>query len=79
MENMTIKATPVLLKEPEYAVNEGHYKNKSEAIFEDVNLIVRKNKLKKVRERIMKSREGTESMPSLTELVVKSHEEEDER
>ena len=79
MENLTIKATPVLVKELEYAVTAGQYKNKSEAIFEAVNLLVRKHKLKKIRERIMKSGEGTESMPSLTDAVVKSHEEEDER
>ena len=79
MENLTIKATPVMLKELEYAVTAGQYKNKSEAIFEAVNLLVRKHKLKKIRERIMRSREGTESMPSLTEAVVNSHEEEDER
>ncbi|PKP57293.1 MAG: hypothetical protein CVT89_04730 [Candidatus Altiarchaeales archaeon HGW-Altiarchaeales-2] len=79
MENITINATSVLARKLEYAVTEGHYKNKSAAILESINLLIRKHKLQKIRMRIMRSREGTENMPSLTEIIIKSHEEEDEK
>ncbi|ODS35187.1 MAG: hypothetical protein A7316_10745 [Candidatus Altiarchaeales archaeon WOR_SM1_86-2] len=79
METITVKTTPVLMDELENVVKKEHYKSKSDAINDAIRFLVKKHKMREIDRRIKRIREGTEDLPSLTEAVIKSHEEDDER
>jgi len=53
------------------------FNSKTEAFTKALRLLVRKYKANQLRGQIEKIREGTESLPSVTEAVIKAHEEED--
>ncbi|ODS42055.1 MAG: hypothetical protein MSIBF_01535 [Candidatus Altiarchaeales archaeon IMC4] len=79
MESMIIKTSPILMDELDYVVDKEHYRSKSDAINDAIRFFIKKHKLSMVDWKIERIREGTEGLPSLTEAVVESHEEEDER
>jgi metal-responsive CopG/Arc/MetJ family transcriptional regulator len=65
-----------LLREVERLVVEGYVKTKREAFERALQLLVRYYKALELAERIDRVREGSEAMPSVTEALAESHEEE---
>ena len=74
---MNVKLDEKLLREVEKLVKEGHVKTKKEAFERGLRLLIRSVKASELAERIDRVSTGTERMPSATEAVVESHEEED--
>jgi Arc/MetJ-type ribon-helix-helix transcriptional regulator len=74
---VNVKLDEKLVREIERLVKEGYVKTKKEAFERALRLLIRSRKALELAERINKVREGTETMPSVTEALVKSHEEED--
>ena len=61
-------------------VKRGVYRSKTEAFNEGLREIIRKYRAQRAYERIIEIREKGRDIPAnLTELVIKAHEEEDER
>lgn len=74
---VNVKLDEKLVREIEKLVEEGYVKTKKEAFERALRLLIKSRKALELAERINKVREGTETMPSVTEALVKSHEEED--
>ncbi|HID17991.1 TPA: ribbon-helix-helix protein, CopG family [Candidatus Bathyarchaeota archaeon] len=74
---VNVKLDEKLVREIERLVEEGYVKTKKEAFERALRLLIKSRKALELAERINKVREGTETMPSVTEALVKSHEEED--
>ena len=73
-----MKLDEKLLGEVEELIEKGRVKTKKEAFEKALLLLIRKHKAKEWAERIDEIRKGTEEMPSATEAVRKSHEEEND-
>ncbi len=73
--NLKIEAT--LVREVEKLVEQGYFRNKTEAFMEALRLLVRSYKAKELMEQIDSIREGTEGLPSVTKIIAEIHEEED--
>jgi Arc/MetJ-type ribon-helix-helix transcriptional regulator len=75
---VNLKLDEKIVKEMEKLVEEGHFKTKTEAFKEAVQLLLKSRRAADLARRIDEIREGTEMAPSVTKAVVKAHEEEDE-
>lgn len=76
---VSLKLDEKMIKEIESLVERGYFSSKTEACVKALQLLIRSHKAEELAKRINEIREGTESAPSVTEAVVKAHEEEDER
>jgi len=74
---VNVKLDERLLREVEKLVEKGHVKTKKEAFERALQLLIKSHKALELAGRIDKVREGTEAMPSVTEAVIESHEEEE--
>ena len=74
---VNLKLDEELVKEVEKLVEQGHFNSKTEAFTRALLLLIRKYKAEEIRRRIENIREGTESLLSVTEAVIKAHEEEE--
>jgi len=72
---VNVKLDERLLREVEKLVESGYVKTKKEAFETALRLLIRSHKASELAARIDRIREGTETMPSVTEAVVESHEE----
>lgn len=76
----TFRTTEVLMDEIDRLVKKGVYRSKTEAFNEGLREIIRKYRAQRAYERIIEMRERGKDIPAnLTELVVRAHEEEDDR
>ena len=75
---VNLKLDEKMIKEIESLVERGYFSSKTEAFVKALQLLIRSQKAEELAKRIDEIREGTESAPSVTEAVVKAHEEEDE-
>ncbi len=76
----TFRTTEVLMGEIDRLVKKGVYRSKTEAFNEGLREIIRKYRAQRAYERIIEMRERGKDIPAnLTELVVRAHEEEDDR
>ena len=75
---VNLKLDEKMIKEIESLVERGYFSSKTEAFVKALQLLIRSQKAEGLAKRINEIREGTESAPSVTEAVVKAHEEEDE-
>ena len=73
---VNVKLDGKLLREVEKMVEKGHVKTKKEAFEKALQLLIKSHKALELAERIDRVREGTQAMPSATEAVIGSHEEE---
>jgi len=78
MVQVNVKLDERLVREVEKLVEEGHVKTKKEAFELALQLLIRSHKAAKLEERIDRVRKGTEAIPSITEAVIESHEEEEQ-
>lgn len=74
---MNVKLDEKLLREVEKLVKSGYVKTRKEAFERALQMLVKSHKALEFTERIDRVREGTEAMPSVTEAVTRSHEEEE--
>lgn len=72
---VNLKLDAELVREVERLVREGYFPTKTEAFTQALKLLIKQYKLEELRTRLARIREGTESLPSTTEAVVESHEE----
>ncbi len=75
---VNLKLDEKTVKEVERLVEKGYFSSKTEAFVKALQLLIKSHKTEELAKRINTIREGTEEAPSVTEAVVKSHEEEDE-
>jgi len=75
---VNLKLDEKTVKEVERLIEKGYFSSKTEAFVKALQLLIKSQKAGELAKRIDKIREGTEGAPSVTEAVVKSHEEEDE-
>jgi hypothetical protein len=73
---VNIKLDDRLVRDVDWLVDEGHVKTKKEAFERGLVLLLRACKASDLERRIERIREDTEKMPSVTQAVVTSHEEE---
>jgi len=73
---INVKLDDHLVKEVEALVENGHVRTKKEAFERGLGLLIRACRASEIEKRIEIIRQGTENMPSLTQAVVESHEEE---
>ncbi|MBS7247216.1 MAG: ribbon-helix-helix domain-containing protein [Candidatus Jordarchaeales archaeon] len=76
---VNLKLDEKMVKEVEDLVRKGYFSSKTEAFSKALQLLIKQYKTDELIKRFNEVREGTEGMPSLTEIVVGSHEEGDER
>ncbi|MFH0863395.1 MAG: hypothetical protein V1875_10280 [Candidatus Altiarchaeota archaeon] len=55
---------------------EGYFRNRTEAVNEALRLLVRRYQMMRLDGKMQKLREKNRGLPSLTEAVIRSHEEE---
>jgi Arc/MetJ-type ribon-helix-helix transcriptional regulator len=75
---VNLKLDEGIVKEVERLVEQGYFSSKTEAFMKALQLLLRAHKTEELVKRLEDVREETENMPSLTEAVIESHEEEDE-
>jgi len=75
---VNVKLDEKLLLELEKLVEKGYVRTKKEAFEKALQLLLKSYKASEFAQRIDRVREGTEAMPSATEAVIESHEEEDQ-
>jgi len=75
---VNLKLDEKTIREVERLVERGCFSSKTEAFVKALQLLIRSQKAEELAKRIDEIRKGTEKAPSVTEAVVKSHEEEDE-
>jgi len=66
-----------LIKKIDMLVKHGFFKNRTEAFVVALNRLIKDYLKEFLREKLDKVRQGTNNFPSLTDIVVKLHEEED--
>jgi metal-responsive CopG/Arc/MetJ family transcriptional regulator len=74
---VNVKLDEKLLQEVERLMEKGYVKTKKEAFERALKLLIKSHKALELEEKIDRVREGTEAMPSVTDAVIKSHEEEE--
>ncbi len=74
---VNIKLDKELAEEVEELVRRGIFRSKKEVFIQALKLLIRKYKAEELRRIMDEIREGTERMPSATEAIIRSHEEED--
>ncbi len=75
---VNLKIDERIVKEVEGLVEKGYFSSKTEAFLKALQLLIKSYKAEELRRRLDDIREGTVEAPSLTEMVIASHEEEDE-
>lgn len=75
---VNLKIDERIIKEVEDLVKKGYFSSKTEAFLTALQLLLKFYKAEEFRRRLDEIREGTLRAPSLTEMVITSHEEEDE-
>lgn len=75
---VNLKIDERIVKEVESLVGKGYFSSKTEAFLKALQLLIKSYKAEELKRRLDEIREGTEEAPSLTEMVIASHEEEDE-
>ncbi|MBS7648841.1 MAG: hypothetical protein QXU67_01785 [Candidatus Bathyarchaeia archaeon] len=75
---VNLKIDEGIVKEVEGLVEKGYFSSKTEAFLKALQLLIKTYKAEEFRRRLDDIREGTGEAPSLTEMVIASHEEEDE-
>ena len=75
---VNLKLDEKTVKEVERLVEKGYFNSKTEAFVRALQLLIKSQKAKELARRIDEIREGTEEAASVSEAVVKAHEEEDE-
>jgi len=76
----TFRTTRVLMDEINKLVEIGAYRSKTEVFNEALRGIIQKYRAQRAYDQILKIGERNKNIPAdLTELVIKAHEEEDER
>ena len=73
---LNVRTTPVLVHELDKVVMEGYFRNRTEAVNEALRLLVRRYQMMRLDGKMQKLREKNRGLPSLTEAVIRSHEEE---
>ncbi len=73
---VNVKLDRSLLDEVEELVRKGYVKTKKEAFEKGLLLLIKMYKASELERRIDTIREGTEGMPSVTQAVMETHEEE---
>jgi len=76
-EQVNVRLDVELLEKVDYLVKMGFFKTRTEAFKEAINMLIKKYYKELLRERLERIREGTEKYPSLTDIVVRMHEEEE--
>jgi len=66
-----------VVREVERLVKEGYFSSKTEAFTQALKLLISYYKVEELKKRFESIREGTEALPSVTEAIISSHEEED--
>ena len=66
-----------LVKKVDYLVKMGFFRTRTEAFKEAISMLIKKYYRELLKERLERIREGTEKYPSLTDIVVRMHEEEE--
>ncbi len=74
---VNIKLDKELADEVEELVRKGIFRSKKDAFTQALKLLIRKYRAEELRRIMDEIREGTEKMPSATEAIIRSHEEED--
>lgn len=75
---VNLKLDEKILEEVNKLVKKGLFDSKTEAFTRALQLLIQSHKAEELAKQIDRIREGTESAPSVTEVVVKAHEEENE-
>ncbi|MBS7635136.1 hypothetical protein KEJ34_06585 [Candidatus Bathyarchaeota archaeon] len=75
---VNLKIDERIVKEVEGLVEKGYFSSKTEAFLKALQLLIKFYKAEELRRRLNEIRESTVEAPSLTEMVIASHEEEDE-
>ena len=73
---VNVKLDEKILREVEALISRGYVSTKKEAFEKALKLLIKSYKGLEIAKRIDKIREGTEKLPSITEAVISSHEEE---
>ena len=74
---LNIRTSEVLIKELDYLVNHGIFRNRTEAVNEGIRLIIRRYKAMKIAEKIDQIAKEKHGKGSLTKALVELREEED--
>ncbi len=75
---INIRTTRMLADMLDKIVEEGYYRNRTEAVNEGIRLLIRKYQLEGVVKRIDKFRQENKAIMPSGELIAQMHEEEDE-
>lgn len=75
--HLNVRTTPTLVHEVDSFVEKGIFRNRTEAVNEAIRLLIRSYHMAAMEKRIDLIGENTKDLPSVTEAVIKSHEEED--
>jgi Arc/MetJ-type ribon-helix-helix transcriptional regulator len=73
---MNIRTTNYLLSEIDKTVSKGLFRSRSEAVNEAMRMLIRRYKLMKIEEQMVRIRAKTKGRTSLTKAIIESHEEE---
>lgn len=76
-EQVNLRLDVELLKKVDYLVKMGFFRTRTEAFKEAISMLIKKYYRELLKERLERIREGTEKYPSLTDIVVRMHEEEE--
>lgn len=73
---MNIRTTNYLLSEIDKTVSKGLFRSRSEAVNEAMRMLIRRYKLMKIEEEMVRIRAKTKGYNNLTKAIIDSHEEE---
>jgi len=76
-EQVNLRLDVELVKKVDYLVKMGFFRTRTEAFKEAISMLIKKYYRELLKERLERIREGTEKYPSLTDIVVRMHEEEE--
>lgn len=76
-KGIALNIPDMLLEQLDKMIAEGLFKTRTEAIKEGVRLLIQKREIKKLKGKILYIKTDTEDLSSLTQAVVKQHEEDD--
>jgi len=75
---INVRTSEDLVKELDEEVKSGLYKNRTEAINEAIMLLVRRDRMRKIEERMRRISKKLEGKPSVSRALMESREEADE-
>ena len=74
---LNIRTSETLIDELDYLVNNGIFRNRTEAVNEGIRLLIRRYKAMKIAERIDQIAKGKNGKGSLTKALIELRDEED--